>query len=175
MKKLQFGAAGRKMDGWECHDMDMDIRQPLPFEDGSVTYIHAEHLLEHVTHQEAWKFLSECHRILGPQGKIRLAIPDIVRMWNMHISGEAIDYLQKASDERTIQGAIRNAVFCHGHQVWWSGYLLHVVLGAIGFQEIHYCEINQSQDEVLRNLEQHGRVVGEHINFVETTVIEATK
>lgn len=48
MRKIQFGCGGNKLDGWENYDRDVNISKPLPFEDNSIRFIFAEHVLEHV-------------------------------------------------------------------------------------------------------------------------------
>ena len=58
MKKIQFGSGGKDcfIDGWENYDIDIDIRKPLPFENNSVDFVMAEHLIEHVTQHDAYLF-----------------------------------------------------------------------------------------------------------------------
>ncbi len=54
-----------------------DCRKSLPFPDGSVRGIFAEHFFEHIDHtEEAPAFLSECARVLEPAGVLRLIVPD---------------------------------------------------------------------------------------------------
>jgi predicted SAM-dependent methyltransferase len=46
-------------------DIRMDLRNPLPFLDGLVSFVFAEHLIEHITRDEAVRLLGECMRRLG--------------------------------------------------------------------------------------------------------------
>ncbi len=59
--------------------VQLDIAQPLPFADGSVDWVYAEHLIEHVPLSVAVGWLAEVHRILSPGGVVRLTTPDLRR------------------------------------------------------------------------------------------------
>lgn len=53
-----------------------DLRQPIPLPDGSVTRILTEHFLEHLDRAAIAALLTECCRVLKPDGLMRLAVPD---------------------------------------------------------------------------------------------------
>jgi len=55
----------------------LDITEPLPFEDGSVEWVYAEHLIEHVPLLDAINWLAEVRRILAPGGLLRITTPDL--------------------------------------------------------------------------------------------------
>jgi predicted SAM-dependent methyltransferase len=55
----------------------LDIGRPLPFEDGAVDWVYAEHLIEHVPLPTAIGWLAEVRRILAPGGVLRLTTPDL--------------------------------------------------------------------------------------------------
>lgn len=70
--------------GWLTLDLDQpsDVmcnikREQLPFLDGSVGYLYASHVLEHLKDDEIRFFLRECHRVLRPSGLLRLVVPDL--------------------------------------------------------------------------------------------------
>ena len=71
-------APGRvyRVDG-EALFAALDIRQPLPFADGSVDWVYAEHLIEHVSLTDGTVWLAEVRRILAPGGVLRLTTPDL--------------------------------------------------------------------------------------------------
>lgn len=54
----------------------VDARQRLPFADGSFDAVYHSHLLEHLSRSNGERFLSECHRILGHGGVMRIVVPD---------------------------------------------------------------------------------------------------
>ena len=57
--KVQFGCGPYQPSGWINCDLFpqhsdiycVDVRKPLPFADGSVSFIFCEHLIEHLTKQ----------------------------------------------------------------------------------------------------------------------------
>jgi predicted SAM-dependent methyltransferase len=57
----------------------LDICQPLPFEDASLEWVYAEHLIEHVPLTDAIGWLTEVRRVLAPGGLFRVTTPDLRR------------------------------------------------------------------------------------------------
>jgi SAM-dependent methyltransferase len=82
--RVNIGCGSRPTPGWFNLDISRDpavifwdCRRGLPFRDGSVEAIYAEHLLEHLDPEtEAKLFLGECRRCLLPHGVLRLVVPD---------------------------------------------------------------------------------------------------
>jgi predicted SAM-dependent methyltransferase len=66
------------VDG-ERHFVGLDICRSLPIETGSVDWVYAEHLIEHVPLDAAIGWLTEVRRILAPGGLLRLTTPDLAR------------------------------------------------------------------------------------------------
>lgn len=174
MKKLHFGCGGRNLEGWENYDIEVDIRKRLPFSDGCASRIFAEHVLEHVTHREAWSFLEECFRVLAPGGVARIAIPDVDRMWVQMTPEYQAAVKRDVGGDGSAKAAIRAAIFEHGHQAAWTGDLLGTFMEAIGFS-IFFEQIGHSKFSDLDGIEQHGKAVGEAISRVETSVVEGVK
>jgi predicted SAM-dependent methyltransferase len=67
-----------RVDG-ESLFTQLDIADPLPFADGCVDWVYAEHLIEHVPLQVAIGWLAEVRRILAPGGLVRITTPDLAR------------------------------------------------------------------------------------------------
>ena len=80
---LNVGCGSVKLPGFVNIDLDpgadlqLDIREGLPFEDSSVHGIYSEHFIEHLTQGEILSFLRECRRVLVPSGTVRIATPDL--------------------------------------------------------------------------------------------------
>jgi predicted SAM-dependent methyltransferase len=77
---LNVGCGGNHIPGFINTDTEMDIRQPLPYGDGTVTAIHAEHVAEHVTVHEAYNFMVEARRVLRPGGVLRISVPSVAQI-----------------------------------------------------------------------------------------------
>jgi len=82
--RINVGCGKNPIQGWINLDVfsqkDVwfwDCRSGLPFSDGAVAAIYAEHFFEHLDlESEARPFLRECLRCLQPGGVLRLAVPD---------------------------------------------------------------------------------------------------
>ena len=75
------------VDG-EALFLQLDICQPLPFADGAVDWVYAEHLIEHVPLDVAIGWLAEVHRILSPGGVLRVTTPDLRRYVEGYLAGD---------------------------------------------------------------------------------------
>lgn len=82
---VNFGCGNIAHPQWLNYDLNpvvacaraVDVRKALPLATGSVDMCYSSHLLEHLTAREAATFLREQHRVLKPQGLIRVAVPDL--------------------------------------------------------------------------------------------------
>ena len=183
MIKLNIGAGGDIKDGWRNMDIMfappdyIDITKPLPFEDNSVDFIYTSHTVEHTTTPDAVRFFAESHRILKPDGVLRVAVPcaDKIRKY----SDEA--YLKwhghSGFGDGTRRTAVQSILLGHGHLSAWNYDLLETCLYAGGFREdlIYEVKIGESVEPELVGVEGHCKVIGEHNNEIETIVMEAVK
>jgi predicted SAM-dependent methyltransferase len=58
---------------------ELDVAKPLPFGNGCVDWVYAEHLIEHIPPLVAIGWLSEVRRVLSPGGLLRLTTPDLAK------------------------------------------------------------------------------------------------
>jgi predicted SAM-dependent methyltransferase len=54
-----------------------DSKNGIPSKNQSVDFIYHSHMLEHLSEDDAKNLIKECHRVLKPQGVIRIAVPDL--------------------------------------------------------------------------------------------------
>lgn len=180
MIKVNLGCGTNRLEGWENRDAEVDITGKLPWESDSVDCVFAEHVVEHVTYNEALVFFGECHRILRTGGVCRIAVPSVERIWR-EAGPEYMTFTRKwvKPDDETEQGqrraAMTNILYRHGHRAPWTQGLLLASLFYAGFDEVVSRSTGQSDHEALRNVEGHGKVIGEYFNWIETTVAEGTK
>jgi predicted SAM-dependent methyltransferase len=62
---------------WAPRVILADARRYLPFPSGGVDAIYASHFLEHLSHDDAARFLREARRLLRPGGLLRIVVPDL--------------------------------------------------------------------------------------------------
>lgn len=82
--KLNIGCGPNRKEGWVnvdildfAADLQLDLREPWPFPDNSVSYIYSEHVLEHFEPRvEVPHFLAEARRVFEPGAVFDVAVPD---------------------------------------------------------------------------------------------------
>jgi predicted SAM-dependent methyltransferase len=82
--KLHLGCGPCLKPGWinidinaPQADLQLDLRERLPFPDASASIVYCEHFFEHLEYPSpAMNFLRECRRILKPGGILSLGVPD---------------------------------------------------------------------------------------------------
>lgn len=76
-----------------------DLRRPLPWSDGTVQTIYSSHSLEHLTLEAGQRLLRECHRVLQPDGIIRIVVPDLSHFVDLYRKGDiqSVDFLDRLS------------------------------------------------------------------------------
>jgi predicted SAM-dependent methyltransferase len=76
---VDFHGDGRTVLPW-------DLRQGLPFPDGSCDVVYSSHAIEHFTRAGARRFLGECLRVLRPGGVLRIVAPDLEGVVRTYLS-----------------------------------------------------------------------------------------
>jgi len=66
-----------KVPSWPSDVRRLDVRNGLPFANGSVRYIYSSHTFEHFTYDESLGIAKECFRVLRPSGILRVVVPDL--------------------------------------------------------------------------------------------------
>lgn len=80
---LEIGS-GRKFgaSGWVTMDIELecdlfwDLRDGIPFPDGTVSRIYSSHLFEHLTFREGQDLMIESLRVLKPGGEMSICVPN---------------------------------------------------------------------------------------------------
>lgn len=67
----------------------LDISEQLPFADGCVDWVYAEHLIEHVSPAVSLRWLAEVRRILTPGGLLRITTPDLSKYAHGYVTGDS--------------------------------------------------------------------------------------
>lgn len=193
VKKLQIGTGENIFEDWLNSDIDpysdnkiyLDATKPFPFEDSTFDYVFSEHMIEHITYQEGLNMLSECYRILTSGGKIRIATPNLQFLLELYKSNKSElqnEYLKWAIKKCNIPSVtafedtfvINNFVRGWGHKFIYDEKVLRYTLENVCFVNIKKCNLNESENEELRGLENKNRMPYDFLRL-ETMVFEGTK
>jgi predicted SAM-dependent methyltransferase len=85
MKLLNIGCGSSLHPEWTNIDLvasspnvqSHDVRKGLPYPDRYFDACYSSHVLEHHTQTDAKNLVSECFRVLKPQGVVRVVVPDL--------------------------------------------------------------------------------------------------
>jgi hypothetical protein len=165
---LEIGGR-RARDGWLVTDVGATTRYYLdatsrwPFEDGAVSRVFADNMIEHITLELARRFLAEAHRCIRPGGVIRLVTPDIRRHVDVYLQGPAAVSGDVAEHYRALGVSVEHPVDLvripigvFGHHVGqvYDFDALAAELERAGFRDPVSCEVGQSEHPELRGLER---------------------
>lgn len=195
IRKLQIGSGTNDLKGWLNTDLYprkgfsyLDASKPFTIDDSTFDRIYSEHMIEHVSFQDSYKFLKECFRILRPGSKIRIATPDLERyieLFNNDSDPMKEKYIQWISSNWLEKGGIpfKNPSFvlnlvmhAWGHLFIFDFDTFKAVLEEIGFKNVSRHSYKESDDIHFQNIETHGDVIGNvEMNKYETLIVEAEK
>lgn len=160
--RLCLGSGRAPIDGWTNvdyyfpADVQLDLRHGIPVPDGSVELIYSEHLIEHLPLEANLRLFEECRRVLSPNGRMRIATPDLSEIirdyregWRRHDWVNWDEYRWIDSGTRMVNVAVRE----WGHVYLWDYEELAQRLADTGFTTIERHEIGESETEALRGLE----------------------
>ena len=192
VKKLHIGCGDNILKDWLNSDLFpssrdillLDATKPLPFGSNIFDYVFSEHLIEHISYSQGLQMLKECYRILKRNGKIRISTPNLsflLDLYKDNTSEFQKRYIKCATD--TFIGnvpcshatfVINNFMRAWGHTFIYDEKLLCTSLEQVGFTMIVKCDLKDSKDEILRNLENERRMPLDFLKL-ETMTLEGTK
>jgi predicted SAM-dependent methyltransferase len=192
--KLNVGAGPNPLPGWLNADlwpqhpeiMALNAARRLPFDDNTFDRIATEHMVEHISLQDGYRFFCECFRLLKPGGRIRVATPDLARFLALfrrdpnELQCAYMDWITRSFiagvNGRHPTLVLNNVMRNWGHQFIYDQSILRSVLEDVGFRGFQRFEAGNSDDDAFKNIERHGQVIGnERFNAYETLVLEAMR
>jgi len=192
IRKLHIGCGGNILDDWLNADffphsdriLRLDATRTFPFAKETFDLIFSEHMIEHVSYSNGLAMLSECHRVLKINGKIRISTPNLQFLIDLYSDNKSElqkQYIKWATDSfiKNVSSyddtfVINNFVRDWGHLFIYDEKTLRSSLEKAGFTNIHRCEINESLDESLRNLENEKRMPKGFLKL-ESVTLEGAK
>jgi len=193
-RRLQLGAGSNLHEGWLNTDVVdfkrknevvyLDARQHFPLPDNSFDAVFTEHMIEHLTYADGLACLRECHRVLRPGGRVRIATPSLSRLVALYEEQQSElqqRYVRWATDSFVehasayLPGFVVNNFFRNwGHEFIYDEDTLRHALEAAGFVDVEKYVVGESEDPALVGLERHMRSAAE-FNAYETMVLEARR
>jgi predicted SAM-dependent methyltransferase len=164
---LNVGSGGRGRSDWINFDVSPqhadiycthDLRRPLPFTDGTVRRILAEHVIEHLDFKDdVPKVFAEFHRVLQTGGVARIIVPDTERFLRAYLANTQEQWEQlgfaggRLPSDMDTPMELLNHVFHQGgeHCFGWDFTTMEVVLKRAGFTRVMRQSYRQSVDPDL--------------------------
>jgi predicted SAM-dependent methyltransferase len=137
--RLHLGCASTVLPGWVNIDLfgrlpadvSLDVTKPLPFGDASIEVVFTEHMVEHLTYEEALRLARECARVLQPGGVVRVVVPDFGRYVRSYLGDDdVIDTMQSGRLTRLV--GLASTVYGSSHRSIWDAETLIAVLECAG-------------------------------------------
>lgn len=191
VKKLHLGAGKNIIQGWLNTDLapapgafSLDLTKKFALPDAAFDYIFSEHVIEHLSFLSGQDMLQECHRVLKPNGKIRITTPNIQFLIDLYqdpkkpIHEKYVDWaVEKWSDWAPYSNpifAVNNFFRNWGHKFIYDKDCLANSLLTNGFGQIIEHKILESDDVHLKNLENDTRMPFGFLQL-ESITLEAIK
>ncbi|MFA6636943.1 MAG: methyltransferase domain-containing protein [Candidatus Omnitrophota bacterium] len=157
-KKLHVGCGENNINGWinadlqsNIADIELDARKTFPFRKNSISYIYNEHFIEHLTKNEGVFFLSECYRILKPNGILRISTPNLRWLAMRYLNKELIAI--GGWKPKSPCDMFNEAMKLWGHQYVYDEDQLTFALMNAGFKNVYPCKYKESKDKNLDSIE----------------------
>jgi predicted SAM-dependent methyltransferase len=119
-------------------DVWADLRNPLPFHDGTVQALYSHHVIEHLPDLQA--HFRDAFRCLAPGGVYRVAGPDgdhAIAKFQQDDKQWFGDFPDRRS---SIGGRFENFIFCRGeHLTILTRSFLEELMGEAGFRDLRAC------------------------------------
>ena len=193
LRMLQIGSGTVNLTGWLNTDIEpgagqtyLDATRRFPISDGSMQYIFAEQVIEHLTYDQGLSMLRECYRVLAPGGRIRLTTPDLMKYFRLlqdPNSEQSQRYIEAKLKyhfwPRTSEPAayiFNRELRSFGHQFLYDQPTLSDSLSQAGFQNIVSFAPGESDDPQLRGIDsRHNFDVARESNDYESMALQASR
>jgi len=188
IKKLHLGSGRNLKINWLNSDLEpkslnaiyLDASKKFPFENNLIDYIYSEHMIEHLDYKSGLNLMCESYRVLKPGGKIRITTPDLDVLYEIYKNKDNFydDYIAWSSKENFLFGnsiEVFNNFFQNwGHKFIYNKNFLKKNLQKIGFKDLNFYKLNESNDFNLKNLENESRLPKNFLQ-IESFTIEGSK
>jgi len=160
--RLHVGCGPILLGDWVNLDIDghpdiyVDLTRRLPFGDGSVSHVFSEHVIEHLSLEEASHCFEEFARVLAKGGVVRVATIDLDHV----ISKYQRDWQNQkwlktdGQDIRTRTQMLNASFYRWGHRFIYNEEELRILLLSAGFSVVTRRAWGESDIQLLQGLER---------------------
>jgi predicted SAM-dependent methyltransferase len=151
--------------GWICLDVTpddgalrLDASKPWPLPDGCARAVRAEHIIEHLSWDEAALCVREMARVLEPGGLCRICTPDLEGIARAYLERDArvLDiHREHGYFAPTWSHMPNNYLRMWGHRYVFDFESLRFLLEDAGFEQIERTGFNQSRYDLLNGTDTH--------------------
>lgn len=154
---LYLGSGGKGLPGFVSIDINpmrhpdvwVDIRRGLPFPESSVSFIYTCCTFEHLDLDAVMHVLRECHRVLCPQGTLRIVVPDLGKAIARYNLGDAKWFRSWPRSFKSLGGRFVNHIFLEAqHKCAYDFEFLDELLSGSGFPPSTEVEPGKSLDPI---------------------------
>lgn len=139
---------------WGYHYATYTAPQPMVFASNSVDAINCSHMLEHLSREDGLKFLQECHRVLKPDGIMRIAVPSAVRLCREFADRDSLikkyGIFNVGAEKAEDDADALYRLLLDNHKTIYDYLALNKLLGRAGFKMIANSEFDGTQSTELR-------------------------
>ena len=164
---VNFGCGPRILDQWinldinraDGIDVVWDLKFGMPFRDGSCTALFGEHVIEHISKEDAAQLLRECLRVLEPNGVLRISTPDAGRYLTSYVGDrEFLQHPEFCRPAETAMDRINTMMREDGGHLWvYDAESLVALVNSIGFAWCKQQEFNVSAHSRMNGIDSEGR------------------
>lgn len=162
--KLNVGCGPNPKPEWVNIDLEpdaeypYDIRRGLPVGNETCSIVYSEHFFEHLSHEDAYRFVQESYRVLQPGGLFRVVFPDFPAILRAYTNNE-LDYFKPIQgwslvpgikpEEMTLLDYVNYAVYQFGqHLCLWDEEKMRQCLLRAGF-------VNMERSQFQADFDSH--------------------
>lgn len=163
--RLNVGAGSNHLEGWVGLDLlperpalGMDASRPWPLRSGAAAAINSEHLIEHLTLEQARVYFAEAHRVLRPGGVIRTSTPNLRGMCELLLEADPASlavHREHGYEANTHGDMINNYFYSWDHRQIYDFETLRHLLEQIGFTEVEERPYGSSRHPLLDGIDRH--------------------
>jgi SAM-dependent methyltransferase len=146
---MNWGCGPCIVPGWincdrkvgEGINLRCDIRDGLPLLSDSLDYIVSIHALQDLCYCDVRLALTELHRVLKPNGVLRLGLPDLEKALRAYLRGDHAYFHVPDRDAKSIGGKlITQAIWYGSVRTPFTYDFIEELLSSVGFQQTVRCQ-----------------------------------